>query len=76
MEDDGLVSRTRSVHDGRRYETRLTHTGAIAADIADIVIREIESEIATYASRADGLGAQAVFDACLAINRPDRGFSH
>jgi hypothetical protein len=59
--------------DGRRFEIQLTTSGVIAAEIADFIIRDVESEIAGYTSTAERRGAVAVFEACMALGRRDRG---
>lgn len=73
LEQDRLLSRTPNTFDGRRFEIRLTTAGSLAAETADFVIRDVEAEIAGYASPEDRAGAVAVFEACMAIGRPDRG---
>jgi DNA-binding MarR family transcriptional regulator len=72
LEADGYLKRPRSAHDGRRFEIELTRSGKIAADIADLVVRDVEEEIATYTSRDERRGAVAIFEACVAIGMPRR----
>jgi DNA-binding MarR family transcriptional regulator len=72
LERDQLIHRMPHPFDGRRYEIGLTELGRISADIADIVIGDIEAEIATYTSRGERRGAVAIFDACVAIGAPHR----
>jgi DNA-binding MarR family transcriptional regulator len=76
LERDSRIERRRSSFDGRRFEVRLTQAGVIAAGLAEFVIAEVEAEIAGYTSRAERHGAKAVYEACVAIGRPDRGSSH
>ena len=72
LEIDGLIRRVPSSFDGRRFEINLTKPGRTAADLAEFEIGETEADIAAYSSRADRAGAQAVFEACVAIARPGR----
>ena len=72
LERDGLMQRERSTFDGRRFELKLTRAGVTAAELAEFEIAEIEADIAGYSSRAHRAGAQAVFEACVAIARPGR----
>jgi len=72
LECDDRIERGRSSVDGRRFEIRLTTLGRISADIAELIVLEVEAEIAGYTSPAERRGAVAVFEACLAINRRDR----
>jgi DNA-binding MarR family transcriptional regulator len=73
LERDNQIERKRSSFDGRRFEIRLTRTGVVAAEIAEFIIRDVESEIAGYTSRAERNGAVAVFEACVAIGQRQRG---
>jgi DNA-binding MarR family transcriptional regulator len=70
LERKGLVRRPRSTFDGRRLEIDLTPAGNIAAAIAEAVIGDVEAELEEYASPTQRRGAEAVFAACIAINRP------
>jgi DNA-binding MarR family transcriptional regulator len=72
LERDGLINRPPSSFNGQRFELELTNSGRVAADIADLVIAAVEEELATYTSLAERRAARAVFDACVAIDRPDR----
>ena len=72
LERDGMIQRTPSAFDGRRFELNVTKAGVIAGEIAEFEIAEIEADIAGYSSRAHRAGAQAVFEACVAIARPGR----
>jgi DNA-binding MarR family transcriptional regulator len=72
LETDGYIERPRRSHDGRRFELELTSLGKIYADISDLVVRDVEEEIATYTSREERRGALAVFEACVAIGMPGR----
>jgi DNA-binding MarR family transcriptional regulator len=60
---------------GRRFDLRLTPAGRIAADLAEDVVASVEAEIAGYTSRAERHGAVAVYEACRAIGRRERGMS-
>ncbi|HUQ77985.1 MAG TPA: MarR family transcriptional regulator [Patescibacteria group bacterium] len=73
LERDGRVQRRKNSFDGRRFEILLTRAGAISADIAELIIRDVEAEIAGYTSPAQRHGAVAVFEACVAIGQRDRG---
>jgi DNA-binding MarR family transcriptional regulator len=75
LERDGRISRRASDFDGRRFEIRLTRAGDIAADLAMYEIDEVEAEIAGYTSRSQRHGSVAVYHACLAIGRRERGIS-
>jgi DNA-binding MarR family transcriptional regulator len=70
LEARDLVRRSHSSFDGRRLEVDLTRAGSIAAAIADQVIRDVESELAEFTSAAQRRGAEAVFAASVAVNRP------
>jgi len=72
LERDGLIRRAPSAFDGRRFELNVTRAGQIAAELAEFEIAEIEADIAGYSSRAHRAGAQAVFEACMAVARPGR----
>jgi DNA-binding MarR family transcriptional regulator len=72
LEHAGHIHRVASPFDGRRLEIRLTNAGTIAAETADLLIAEIEAELATYTSRLERRGAEAVFQAFVAIGRSDR----
>jgi len=72
LERDGLIQRLPGTFDGRRFELNLTSAGVTAAELAEFEIGEIEADIAGYSSRAHRAGAQAVFEACVAIARPGR----
>jgi DNA-binding MarR family transcriptional regulator len=72
LEHDELIHRAVSPYDGRRYEIALTELGMISAEVADIVVGDLEAEIATYTSRGERRGAIAVFEACVAIDAPGR----
>ncbi|MDQ3127004.1 MAG: MarR family winged helix-turn-helix transcriptional regulator [Chloroflexota bacterium] len=73
LERDGRIERRRNSVDGRRFEIGLTSTGRMAAEIANALMRDVEAEIAGYTSRAERHGAVAVFEACLALGRRERG---
>ena len=73
LEHDGRIQRRKSSFDGRRFEILLTRAGTISADIAELIVRDVEAEIAGYTSPAQRHGAVAVFEACVAIGRRDRG---
>lgn len=70
LEGKGLIRRAHSAFDGRRLEIDLTPAGDIAASIAEIVIRDVELELAEFTSASQRRGAEAVFAACIAITRP------
>ena len=70
LEARGLVHRAPSAYDGRRLQIDLTPSGRLAAGIAEAVIRDVENEIAEYTSPTERRGAEAVFEACIAILRP------
>jgi DNA-binding MarR family transcriptional regulator len=72
LERDGLINRPTSGFNGQRFELELTNSGRIAADVADLVIAAVEEELATYTSLAERRAALAVFEACVAIDRPGR----
>jgi DNA-binding MarR family transcriptional regulator len=72
LDRDGLIRRAPSAFDGRRFELNVTRAGTIAAELAEFEIGEIEADIAGYSSRAHRAGAQAVFEACVAVARPGR----
>lgn len=72
LEREDRIERRRSSVDGRRFEIQLTTLGRISADIAELVIRDVEAEIAGYTSPAERHGAVAVFEACVAIGQRDR----
>jgi DNA-binding MarR family transcriptional regulator len=74
LEDESRIE-SRTTSGGRRYDIRLTAAGAIAADLADYVIESVEEEIAGYTSRSERHAAVAVFEACMAIGRRERGVS-
>lgn len=76
LERDGLIERRQSEFDGRRFEVTLTSAGSTAAHLAEYVIAEVETEIAGYTSRAERHGAVAVYEACLAVSKRERGSSH
>ena len=73
LERDGLIHRASNAYDRRRLEIRLTAAGRIGADTAELVIAHVEAELATYMSPVERRGARAVFEACVAIGRPNRG---
>jgi DNA-binding MarR family transcriptional regulator len=75
LERDRLIDRPPSAFNGQRFELFLTPLGEIAADIADYVITEVETELAAYTSRQERQGALDLFGACVAIDRPDRTIS-
>jgi DNA-binding MarR family transcriptional regulator len=70
LEGKGLIHRAKSAYDGRRLEIELPSAGRIAAGIAEIVIRDVEAELAVFTSPTERRGAEAVFAACVAITRP------
>ena len=72
LERDDRIERRRSSVDGRRFEIQLTTQGRISADIAELIVRDVEVEIAGYTTPAERHGAVAVFEACVAIGRRDR----
>ena len=74
LEHAGQIER-RPGFAGRRFDLRVTNAGRIAADLAEYAIASVEEEIAGYTSRADRHGAVAVYEACLAIGRRERGVS-
>lgn len=74
LERDGLILRL-EVGGGRRFDIRLTSAGRIAADLADYAVASVESEIAGYTSREERQAAVAVFEACVAVGRRERGVS-
>jgi DNA-binding MarR family transcriptional regulator len=71
LEADGLIVRLRNSYDGRRYEVKLTPAGRVRAGILDVVLNDVELEIAGFTSRVQRRGALAVFEACIAIERGD-----
>jgi DNA-binding MarR family transcriptional regulator len=72
LERDWMIRRAPNAFDGRRFELNVTTAGVIAAEFAEFEIAEIEAKIAGYSSRAHRAGAQAVFEACVAVARPGR----
>lgn len=72
LERDDRIERRRSSVDGRRFEIQLTTAGRILADIAELIVHDVEAEIAGYTTPADRHGAVAVFEACLAIGQRSR----
>ena len=70
LEDNGLIRRAPSTYDGRRLEIDLTSLGAITAEIAEGVIRDVEAELAEFTSPTERRGAEAVFAACVAMTNP------
>jgi DNA-binding MarR family transcriptional regulator len=76
LEQDGRIERRQSPFDGRRFEIRLTPAGKLAADLAEFVIAGVEAEIAGYTSPTERHAAVALYEACVAIGRRDRGSSH
>jgi len=75
LERGGMIERRQGASDGRRFEIRLTRLGRTAAGLADFVIAEVEAEIAGHTSRLERRGAVAVYEACVAIGRRERGSS-
>ena len=57
---------------GQRFALDLTPSGRTAAEVAEYVLASFEEEIRGYTSREERLGAIAVFEACRALDRPDR----
>jgi DNA-binding MarR family transcriptional regulator len=72
LEKDGRIERRIGGFAGRRFEIHLTNAGGISADIADLVIGDVEDEIAGYTSLAERHAARAVFEASVAIGVRDR----
>lgn len=72
LEGESRIVR-RTAGGGRRFDIRLTAAGGISADLAEYAIVAVEAEIAGYTSRADRHGAVAVYEACLAVGRRERG---
>jgi DNA-binding MarR family transcriptional regulator len=70
LESKSLIRRSHSAFDGRRLEIDLTSAGQIAAAIAEQVIWDVEAELAEFTSAAQRRGAESVFAASIAINRP------
>ena len=75
LEREARIERRPSEFDGRRFEVRLGKAGKVPAEIAEMLIADVEEEIAGYTSRAERYGAVAVYEACLAIGRRERGVS-
>jgi len=72
LERDGRILRPASDFNGQRFELILTPSGRIAAHLAEYSVRAVDEEIATYTSRRERKSALAVFQACAAVDRPDR----
>ena len=72
LERDDRIGRRRSSVDGRRFEIQLTTHGRVSADIAELIVRDVEAEIAGYTTPAERHGAVAVFEACVAIGHRSR----
>ena len=72
LERDGLVKRSRNSVDGRRFEIDLTPAGRVSADIAASIIADVEAELAGYTSPTERRGANAVFEASMALERTRR----
>jgi DNA-binding MarR family transcriptional regulator len=70
LERKGLIGRAPSSYDGRRLEIELTAAGAIAAGIAESVIRDVEAELSGFTSPTERRAAEAVFAACIAMTNP------
>ena len=70
LESKGMICRSRGSFDGRRLEIDLTAAGKTAGAIAAHAIREVEAELDDFTSAAQRRGAEAVFAASIAINRP------
>jgi len=56
----------------QRFALDLTTSGRIAADLAAYVLGAFEEELRGYTSKEERAGAIAVFEACMALDRPDR----
>lgn len=76
LERDSSIDRRQNSFDRRRFEICLTPAGRIAAELADFVIADVEDEISGYTSPTERHGAVAVYEACVAVGRRDRGASH
>jgi DNA-binding MarR family transcriptional regulator len=72
LEGEDRIERRRSSVDGRRFEIQLTTNGTVSADIAELIVHDVEGEIAGYTTPAERHGAVAVFEACVAIGQRDR----
>jgi DNA-binding MarR family transcriptional regulator len=70
LEHKGLIQRKPSSYDGRRLEIRLTRSGNTVAKMAEAIIRDAETELADFTSPTERRGAEAVFAALVAMNRP------
>jgi DNA-binding MarR family transcriptional regulator len=70
LEHKGLIQRSPSSYDGRRLEIKLTRTGNAVAKTAEAIIRDAEAELAELTSPTERRGAEAVFAALVAMNRP------
>jgi DNA-binding MarR family transcriptional regulator len=75
LERESCIDRRQSAFDRRRFEIWLTPAGTIAAQLAEFVIADVELEISGYTSRAERHGAVAVYEACVAVGRRERGAS-
>ncbi len=69
LEADGLIVRESNSYDGRRYDLKLTRRGTLQADLLRDGFGEVEAELRSYTTRIQRHGAQAVFEACMAINQ-------
>lgn len=72
LELAGLVERRAPAFGRQRFELTLTTAGHIAADVAEYAIAGLEAEIRSCTSPQERQGAYAVFEACIALDRPDR----
>jgi MarR family transcriptional regulator, organic hydroperoxide resistance regulator len=75
LERESCIDRRQNSFDRRRFEIRLTTAGRISAGLAEFAIADVEGEIGGYTSRAERQGAVAVYEACVAVGRRERGAS-
>jgi DNA-binding MarR family transcriptional regulator len=72
LERDGRILRHPSAFTTQRFELELTPAGLLDAELAEYVIASLEAEIAGYTSPDQRRAAVALFEACMAIDRPER----
>jgi DNA-binding MarR family transcriptional regulator len=72
LERDQRILRRQSAFTTQRFELELTVAGHTAADLAEYVIASLEAEIAGYTSPDQRRAAVVLFEACMALDRPDR----
>jgi DNA-binding MarR family transcriptional regulator len=72
LERRGMIVRSRSTFDGRRFELRLTNSGQRAADQASVVVDDLEEELRLFISPQQRGAAAEAFGSMVAVSRPDR----